>query len=266
VHTLAVQLAEPRGAVFSHFWKRTRRTTSRLGASLACGWLTMACGQVELDPRDAAQAEPATERSVRLVVVRPPVQPTGPDAAPRVRLARRESDGSLVELPEEFLDALEFRRGAVVVTLQRALLLVHPDGSSSLLAREADGLPARASDGSIAYPARFGDVVEVHWLTVGGENQRLTSFHGIATRVAPKQDRTVVFIGAVPGGVVGVWVADASGARCVTNCGLRTGQPWGDAYVSPPPDTSRVDFDGQRVRWQASTGTWESHVLPARSE
>ena len=51
----------------------------------------------------------------------------------------------------------------------------------------------------------------------------------------------VLFVGARNGGVAGVWVADADGARCVSNCDLRTGTDWQGRFVPPPTDPTLLE-------------------------
>jgi hypothetical protein len=226
-------------------------TTAWLGA--------VACGQVEVEPTSATAAGP--EQTGAIVALEPSSEPSGPDEVPRVRLARREPDGSLSPLEGEYIDAHEFRAGMAAVSTQRELHLVHRDGSRSVVAREVDGLPTPASDGSLVYAARYGKVVEIYRLTAKGSVLRLASFRGSATRLAPQPGGAVVFVGAQPGGVSGVWIADSTGARCLTNCELRVGQPWGDRYRALPGDTATVRISGTLVEWQTAAGAWESAPL-----
>lgn len=230
-----------------------------VSALVALAWFgTVACGQVETvgsltvsdsGPQGAIVATDLTSES------------SGPDQAPRVQLARRERDGTLSPIAGKFSSAVEFRDGMVAVTTDRELVVVHPDGSRSVLAHEVDGVPARVGDGSLVYAARFRQVVEIYHLTSEGENRRLASFRGSATRLAPQGDGTVVFVGSDVGGVSGVWIADGTGVRCLTNCDLRTGQPWGDRYVAPPGNTATIRVSGMQVDWQTPDGKWEHASL-----
>jgi len=239
-------------------WNFGSRLPAALGVALALG--ALACGQLEVERPRAERSE----ASSKIAIVPSPDVSVGPDAAPRVRVALEKSDGTRVELPAEYLDAREFRRGAVALTPERELLVVHPDGSRSLLAREAEGPPAVASDGSLVYSARSGDVVEIHWLTPEGKDERLASFRGSATRLLPLDDRTIVFVGASVGGVVGLWLASREGAHCVTNCALRAGRTWGDAFTALPTDLSRVRLSGSRIEWQAADGSWTSEQVRSK--
>jgi len=187
--------------------------------------------------------------------------PEGSDGEPRVTLASRKSDGSLAALGGEYLHAVSFRRGMAAVTVARELELVRPDGSRSVLARELDGLPSAAADGSLVYAARSAEFVELYRLTAAGSIDRVASFRGTATRLAPQSDGSIVFTGAVHGGVVGVWIADDGGTRCLTNCALRAGEPWGDGYRAPPGDVDKVRISGATVQWQAADGSWDAEPL-----
>ena len=225
------------------------RSTLVLGATLSL----LGCGQVERSTPTA----PETTRSI--VVLRPKHQAAdGLDAPPRVTLVRRHQDGTSSPIGGQFLDALEFRDGVAAITLQRELQLLHADGSASLVAKELDGRPAVDSEGSLFYAARFGEVVELTRLSSHGTQQRLASFRGSATRLSPRSDGTVVFIGSETGGVSGIWIADSRGARCLTNCDLRVGQPWGAAYRALPGETESVRFVGSKVEWQTADGRSES--------
>lgn len=216
----------------------------------------LGCGQVERVHTDATPAVP--ENSGALVVLRPNAAVSeGPDAPPRVTLAQRQQDGTLSPIRGEYLDAVEFRDGVARVTLQRELQVLHANGSRSLVARELDGLPALDADGGLVYAARFGEVVELYRLRANGTQQRLASLRGSATRLSPRSDGTVVFIGSELGSVSGIWIADSHGARCLTNCALRVGRPWGDAYRALPGQTATVRFVGANIEWETAEGRSE---------
>lgn len=249
----------PRIEVEQDAWSVARLRTLVAAGSLAA----IACGQVEQGPA-GVNTVGADEPGEVVVIELEVAAPEGSDAEPRVQLARRGSDGALSPLPGEYLSALDFRSGVAAVTASRELHIVRDEGSQSVLARQVDGLPTRASDGSLVYAARFGQTVEIHWLTTQGEDHRLASFRGSATRLAPQGDQTVAFVGSVNGGVAGLWIADPRGARCITNCELRTGQPWGDAYRPPPGEASTIRLGDSSIEWQTAEGTWES--APLRQE
>jgi hypothetical protein len=234
---------------------RALHKAALLAFGLAGGSGALSCGQVERTPTESKTGP----NLPRVVATRSQGSaPQASDAAPRVSLARLEPDGSLSPIAGRYIDAVGFRHGQAAVTGDRELHLVTGDGSPSLLARQLDGLPTRAADGSLVYAARFAEVVEVYWLTPDGTNHRLASFRGSATRLAPQTKRTVIFVGAKLGGVSGAWLADAQGAHCLTNCSLRVGQPWGAEYRPPPADTASMRIVDKQVSWQTADGAWES--------
>ena len=227
----------------------------------AAGLLLCAgCGKFEQEP-SGLNAESARETVQIVVLSVTPDQPPGPDESPRVELAQLKKDGSMTPLSGQYLGAEEFRRGAAAVTVARELHLVHPDGSHSVLARETDGLPVREGDGSVVFAARFGETVEIHRLHADGKNRRLASFAGTATQLTPQGDGSIFFVGAATGGVAGLWLADQSGARCITNCELKAGKEWGDAYQASPRDLTTIHTLDGRVQWSTVGGETESAPL-----
>lgn len=228
-----------------------------LGATLSA----LGCGQVERSQTSSTRAGPPPTGSIVVLRTDSPIA-EGPDAPPRVTLARRQHDGTLVPLRGQYLHAVEFRDGVAAVTLGRELQLLRANGSQSLVAKELDGLPALDREGSLVYAARFGEVVELHRLHGSGAQQRLASVRGSATRLSPRSEGTVVFIGSERGRVAGIWIADSQGARCLTNCDLRVGRPWGEAYRPLPGETDAVRFVGSRIEWKTAEGRSESAPAP----
>lgn len=240
-------------------WNEHALRVVLLGAALSL-W---ACGQVERSRTSSARAAPDAGA---IVVLRPAdATPAGLDAPPRVTLAQRGPNGRLVPLRGEYLAAIEFRGGVAAVTLDRELQLLRANGSRSLLAKEVAGLPVLDGEGALVYVARFGAVVELYRLGRDGTQRRLASLRGSATRLSPRSDGTVVFIGSELGGVSGIWIADSHGARCLTNCDLRVGQPWGHSYRALPGETDTVRFVGSTIEWTTAEGRSEfSPVTPSR--
>ena len=155
------------------------------------------------------------------------------DQLPRVRVGFRGAGSDDVPLDREAIAYVErWRDGAALIDPERRLYQVWPDGRRRMLARDVSAL---ATDGErLAFVVRRDLHAE---LRVHDGAQARTLARGLAScgvlRVEP--DR-VLFVGAAPGGVAGVWVADRGGATCVTNCDLRTGQPWQDRFEPPPSD------------------------------
>lgn len=236
---------------FSRIW-----TIAPLAVASIAG-LSPACGQAERLP---GSTQPVLE--TRVVAVKSvSAAPEASDAAPEVRLLRVDRRGVTSPLPTPYVDAVEFRGGQAAVTRLGELQLVSSDGSRTTLARHIDGLPVLDGDGSLVFAARFGQLVEISRLTPEGSIRRLASFRGSATRLSPKPDGRVVFVGADVGGVAGIWVVDSRGARCLTNCALRVGKPWGNAYHPLPRTVTAIRIIGDQVRWQTVSGEWEAASL-----
>lgn len=234
---------------------------ARLPLAVLVGYLgSAACGQLETVATGSTPAPPEPTGEV-VAVQAGDDAPESSDARPRVSLTLRGLDGTRRPIAGNYVDAVAFRDGMAAVTTREELRLVRGDGSQSVLARKIDGLPAVTTDGSLVYASRFGEIVEIHWLTVDGKNRRLVSLRGNATRLAPQPDGSVVFVGSKLGGVAGIWIARGGGAECVTNCGLRTGENWGNAYRPPPGSADRLRVSGTEIEWQTADGTWLSAPL-----
>ncbi|MBX3274997.1 MAG: hypothetical protein KF729_32330 [Sandaracinaceae bacterium] len=197
---------------------------------LLCAWVLAGCAASS--PSRAPLAEAGE------LVALEDVGPAVGDAPPRLRLAFRGADGALTPVA---LEAAAFvprwREGGALVDPERRLYEVAPGGAPRMLAA---GVTALASDGArLAYVVQRD--LEVELRVDDGEGPR-TWARGLSSAAMLRVDGARVrFVGAVPGGVAGVWWADADGARCVTNCALRTGEPWGDAFVPPPEDPSQLE-------------------------
>jgi hypothetical protein len=162
--------------------------------------------------------------------------PPGSDAVPMYSLAFEYPDGSRVPIAEPASAYAPFRDGVALIDGKRRLLLISPDGSTRPLASSTATSPAPGPSGELYYVALYGEVAELHRLTVAGNDRVIARETKSVGLIAPQADDSVLFVGAKNGGVAGIWRVgkDAGSASCVTNCELRTGQPWGDAFVPPP--------------------------------
>jgi len=165
------------------------------------------------------------------------------DEVPRARVGFAVPDGTPTELDR---DAIAFvprwRDGAALIDPERRLYQVWPNGERRMLVRGAITL---ATDGDrLAYvviPDLLADL-RVH----DGETEHTLASGFASIGVLRVEPERVLFVGARPGGIAGVWIADRAGARCVTNCDLRTGElhegeHWLARYVPPPTDPSRLE-------------------------
>lgn len=194
------------------------------------GLFALACAPAQ---RSAVASQPAGAPEV-VVVSRNEDAPPGSDAAPRETLAFRHADGTQRAIEGEALSHTAFRDGVALVDLARQLVLVSPDGSRRVLARASGASPVRGSLGELFYVARYGGVAEVHALTLEGRDRVIADGLSNAGVLTPLANGALLFIGARNGGVAGMWLADAGGARCLSNCELKTGAVWGDRYAPPP--------------------------------
>ncbi len=113
-----------------------------------------------------------------------------------------------------------------------------------------------SSDGeTLAYVAleEDDDVRSALHLRRESDDVRDRSLYSLgALRFAP-DGGTVLGVGAVNGGVVGLHVFDDLGRRCLSNCDLRAGSEWED-YVRPPGGPTALHFDDSDVSWDGSDG------------
>jgi hypothetical protein len=133
-------------------------------------------------------------------------------------------------------------------------VLVSPRGARRVLATTAVAPPVRGPAGELLYVARYGLSAELHVLRVDGQDRVIASGFASAGVLAPQVDGRVLFVAARSGGVAGLWIADAGGARCLTNCELGRA-PWGDAFVPLPGDRHAIRVEQDSVRWQAFDGS-----------
>jgi len=186
----------------------------------------------------ATQAEPAPPQS---------------DAAPLLRYELSVGLASR-QLPPALFAALSGET-AVVWLPDHRLARFGIEGAPRLIARSVSSPPWVGVD-RIVYASEVGDTVELRALAQGAET---TLARGLASagmyRLGPDA-QGLFFVGAKNGGVAGLWFArfDADEARCLTNCELRTGQPWGDAFVPPPGSAESLEFDGDDVRYVEMNG------------
>ena len=212
---------------------------------------------------DAAAGRSALFEAPRLVAVGDPTRgPEGSDAVPRVRVAFRMPDGSLRSVDRAAIAFVpRFGDGAALVDPDRRLYEVTPDGMRRMLAADASGSLAVSDDGARLAYVIVGDVFGA--LRVHDGAQETTLAEGLASiGVLRFHGEHVLFVGGRPGGVAGVWIATpADGARCLTNCTLRTGMAWQDRFVPPPSEPDTFELVDDVVAWTDPSGTRRSISL-----
>jgi hypothetical protein len=165
-------------------------------------------------------------------------------------------DGSLRPIDREAIAFVpRWRSGAALVDPERRLYEVLPDGMRRMLVAGATGPLAVSPDGhELAYvvaPDVFADL-RVH---DGASERTLASgLASIGDLRFSEDGAQVAFVGAAPGGIVGVWIASQDGARCLTNCGLRAGADWQDHFLPPPSDADTFVIHLDTVGWTDPDG------------
>lgn len=219
--------------------------------------LCMACGT----PQPGAVQEPLARDGARLVrdrvVWAPPS--SGADGAPLTTLAWEHADGSRTPVDVGPVVHAVVWRGAVVY-VDRGLHLWR-EGEDQPWAEGVPAAPAVSPDGSalayvVAHEGAEGTHAEVHVRTASADrvvDRSLLAFG--ALRFSP-DGGVLLGVGSVNGGVAGVHAIDlGSGARvCLSNCELRVGQPWGDAFVPPPGDPTALRFEGDELVYDTPAG------------
>lgn len=200
----------------------------------------------------ASQATPAeqsqTEAPAAELVVLERITSNGPDAPERVQLAFRRGD--IIGAP---LDRLaigwvpRWADGAAIVDPEGRLYEVSPDGDRRMLANGAVG-PLSADGSRLAFTTESGFLTDLH--VHDGQASRVWASGLAAAGVLHLEGERLFFVGGPPGAVVGLWEARADGPpRCWSNCELRTGADFRDAFVPPPGRPEDITAIASGVRW-----------------
>lgn len=154
------------------------------------------------------------------------------------------------------------------VAFQGASLVLRPDGALEMVREAAHQVIDR---GVIVAPVVSRDGVHAAWvasrpldeqalIVVDTEGARVEAATGLVSIGAiafeeTRSHRRIAFVGAVNGGIAGIWVSSVDGsmsARCLTNCLLRTGMDLSE--MTPLPE-SPLEFVGDEIRWHADGQT-----------
>ncbi len=161
----------------------------------------------------------------------------GADGAPQFEV--RWSPGGPV-FASRAIAALPWGDAAAVIAADGSLHRFHRDGRDEALADQAT-TPLASPDGRLLGYAS-GDPYgpkDVHVVDARGQD-RVVAIHVLAPALLSfeRDGHELDLVAAGPGGVMGQHVidldADAPSIRCLTNCALRTGEDWGDAFVPLP--------------------------------
>ena len=148
--------------------------------------------------------------------------------------------------PGPVIRALVWGARLLYVDAQYRLFLL---GDRTPVSERVYAAPVLAPDGStLAYVALEhggADTRAAVHLRDDAEDRVLdrTLFNFGELRFAP-DGKSLIGFGTVNGGVTGLHVIESSGKhRCLTNCDLRTGEAWGDAFVELPHSIDDVVFE-----------------------
>lgn len=180
--------------------------------------------------------------------------PAGTDGVPRYTLAWERPDGTREPAGVGVVThAIEWSGGALTVDPGRTLRW-----EGEPIAEQVVDAPAVSPDGTrFAYVVVEDDVdgtyAALH--VSDGTHDEVwdrTLLSLGALRFSP-DGSAVLGVGSLNGGVAGLHVVTLDGARCLTNCTLRVGQPW-DGFVPPPGSASALTFEGERVAFDTPQG------------
>lgn len=178
----------------------------------------------------------------------------GTDARPRVEV-------TVGRVTREGSAAVRFAGGAAYVDAEHRLHAIDAAGRERLLGEEVLAAPVADASGSRLAWAEAHDLGAPELRTLGAWHASAVTIARAPGAMAPLaflDDGTLALVGSVNGGVAGLWLAEARGGgslECLTNCELRAGTPWGDAYVPPPEGGASIHADGDRVTFVAADGS-----------
>lgn len=177
----------------------------------------------------------------------------GPDAPERLQVAFRRGDDVGPPLDRQAIGWVpQWADGAAIVDPEGRLYEVSPGGDRRMLERGVVG-PLSADGGRLAYTTESGFLTDlkVH----DGQAAEVWARGLAAAGVLRLSGERLFFVGGPPGAVVGLWEARADGPpRCWSNCGLRTGTDFRDAFVAPPGRAEDITPLGDGVRWVDPSG------------
>ena len=214
--------------------------------------------------------------------------PPGGDGPTVWTTYREGGDGSLRPIDGADRVTAFARRGETAIAVDEGgrLLRLSPRGSAIVLTEGVIGTPLLAEDGERVFVGQVqreggrdgsegAAIVEVD-LATGAETVLGRSLGSVAGLWLEPTGRWLIFVAAGVGGVAGLWAVPTSahgvpggGARCLTNCALRTGRSWGDAFVALPTDRGTLRVSAGRLWWlqdgQDLSVALDPRPLPPRS-
>ena len=233
-------------------------------------WLVIALssggsGCAPTEPGSSASSLEATRRLVPSAVVF--AAPEGGDGATRRTYAWEHADGTREPsgLPIA-IDAQEHGGDVYLVTPDARLLrFVEGDPSrEELVARSVIDRVA-VSPRALAYVVIDDGVIDegaqttasvLHRREAGRDVVLDRTLYALGALTFAPDERTLLGVGSVNGGVAGLHVFDDEGRRCLTNCEHRTGHS--DPAQWTPLPASALRFEGDEVHWDDENGVTHS--------
>jgi hypothetical protein len=183
--------------------------------------------------------------------------PLGGDGPPLVEL--RVTDGRGDEhLFGPVVGGVAWGDGALLLGADHALSLGMATGAETSIDRHVTLVPVISPDGRHFVYARSEDLTSFA-LVSRSEAGSAVLAEGLASIGALRfvtAERFVLVAGR-SGGVAGLWIASTSSparAACLTNCTLRTGVPWGDAFVPLPADLETLTLESDVLSYEDLDG------------
>lgn len=185
--------------------------------------------------------------------------PEGGDGPSLVELSITSADGDHTFGP--VVGGVAWEDGALILHADRRLSLGRANGEELAIDTDVTFVPVVAPDGQHYVYARSEDGTSFS-LVSRSTSSRATLAHGLASIGAVRfidadAAGRFVFVAGRPGGVAGLFLARTSSSElavCLTNCALRTGQPWGDAFVPLPADLESLSLDGDVLTYADESG------------
>lgn len=183
------------------------------------------------------------------------------DQRPLYSLAWRHADGHLepIDLPPA-MHAVAV--GGEVYWVDAAHRLHR--GEAEVLAEGVFARPIVHDERLVYVQGGAGQPQTIHWRDDSGSGELATGLYQLGALTAAPDGSALLGVGSRNGGVAGVWVVplDGADARCLSNCDLRIGGDWGEAFVAAPGDATALSFEGDRVRWDTPAGRVEREWRP----
>lgn len=205
-----------------------------------------------------AGEEPLSSPMHVVVVTELTAPPLGGDGPTTFELALQDERGE-TRISGAALAGVAFQDGALVLRADGILEMVR-GATGEQVDQGVIVAPVVSRDGMHAAWVSGRPLDEAALIVVDTSGMRLEAATGLVSMGAiafedVQSHRRIAFVGAVNGGIAGVWVTSVDGSmrtRCLTNCQLRTGADLSE--MTPLPE-SPLAFVQDEIRWRAEGQT-----------